>query len=127
MLLFNFPFHTFSVVYPATGKVVQLGRGWESAVAPDGPFQKQFKLTFDGMQWFTTVNGDIDFQTTPERNMGALLKFYELHLLHEKFYYDTEVYGLRIVRFAQPLNVPTTIRGGTGVVQPFDIQFRDIP
>jgi hypothetical protein len=119
MTLATFPstVHTPRHTYPP-GDQQKFGKGYQYAVKPLLPLQRTFILSFDAMQWDGPVAG-YDMQT--------LIDFYEAHELWDRFNYVHPKYGTLIVRFATPLAVPKSVKGGSGATEPFEVQLIEQP
>jgi hypothetical protein len=109
--LFNFPLHSVSSRYPGNGLTVQMGGSYTFSTKPSGPPQRMFTLRFMGMKWYWNADGSLDIYTNQPQNMGALDAFYMGAQLWQPFRYLHPVYGLLIVRFAKPLELPETHQG----------------
>lgn len=123
---FDFPYHGApSDQYPESSNVVQFGKGYRYVTTPRGPDQIIFTLSFPGMFWYVQSNGTIDRSLNENRNMAALIDFYEAHRMHQYFLYNHPSRGEIRVRFYKPLVVPKTMRSDSrrmGVTEPFDVQ-----
>ncbi len=125
--VFNFPYHLFETINPDTGYRGQFGGSYVFAAEADSPDQRQFKLTFEAMKFYTDQAGVIDDATDPLTNMMILINFYKTHKLHASFTYDHPVYGVVEVKFNKPLPEPNGIKGGDGVVGSFVVELVEIP
>jgi hypothetical protein len=130
---FNFPYHSFSTDYPVNGAKVQLGNSYEYASQPSAPPQRVFRLYFPSMIYYMTAAVDANSYPTPNvtlnptLNMGKMEAFYNAHELWKTFEYVHPVYGLKLVRFKEPLKIPAGNPGGDGTVQPFTIELIEQP
>lgn len=127
METFNFPYHSVEDRWPENSTKVQFGKGWEFASKPRGPAQLQFRLSFNGMLWFVDDAGSVDTTSNPTLNLYKLQEFYETHQLYEKFFYPHPRRGNQIVRFRQPLIIPGTLLGKSGLVDNFEIVLTQQP
>lgn len=125
MATFDF-IHTVRYKYREAGGVYPMGKGWEFRVAPSVPTTRIFTLTMTGMQWFTDTNGVVINTTSPDRNLLRLDQFYQTHQLHMTFTYPHPVFGNLTVRFDKPLEIPDAMKGGSGVVETFDIVLGEV-
>lgn len=125
METFNFPFHTLQIRYPEQPQV-KFGKGYSYGVKPLLPVMRTFLLSFNTMRWHTT-NGWVGVSAVPEptQNMKALLDFYEAHGMWRRFIYSNQVFGTTIVKFSAPLETPKSHMGGTGWVEPFELQLEE--
>lgn len=126
METFNFPYHTFETINPESGVRVQMGGGYLFNAAPDSPDQRTFKLAFEGMKYYVDSLGEADETIEPTKNMKAISEFYRAHRMHVTFLYDHPVYGLLEVKFNKPLVEPKGKKGGSGVVEAFEIELLEI-
>lgn len=124
---FNFPYHTFTTEYPESGVRMQLGNSYVFTAPPESPDQRKFNLTFPAMQYYVPTPGTVDITTNPTRNAGTLEKFYTDHKLYATFIYPHPVYGDVNVKFNKPLKIPQPVAGGSGVLNPFDVEFIEMP
>jgi hypothetical protein len=124
---FDFPFHTFSTIYPDNSTRVQLGKSYIFTSRPQGPPQRIFKLRFEGMRWFLTSEGLRDISTMPQHNLARMEDFYRGVELWKSFLWNHPLEGTKTVRFNKPLEIPEQIKGGSGVVNPFDIELLEQP
>ena len=127
LLDFDFPYHLFETVNPETGFRGQFGGNYTFTAEPDAPDQRLFKLTFDGMQFFTDGNGDLEDTTHLETNMYRMINFYKAHKLHTTFNYTHPVHGVLVVKFNKPLPEPKGIKAGNGVLEGFEVELIEIP
>lgn len=123
---FDFPYHKFETINPESGTRIQFGNSYVFTAEPDASDQRRFKLYFTGMKFFTDGSGDVDATQNPQRNMKALIDFYQDHKLHESFNYTHPVYGELVVKFYKPLPEPKGVTGGTGVVEDFEVELLEI-
>lgn len=88
--------------------------GWPFTSKPKVPYQREFKVTLDGLKWYLNVGGTaLDETTDTTRNVGRLLRFYRDHRLWDSFLYNHEYLGIIRVRFSKPVTVPKA-KGDTG-------------
>jgi hypothetical protein len=125
---FNFPAHLVSTKEPANSFRMSFGGAYVFTAAPDAPDQRVFTLYFTGMQYYQNSDGSIDSTTNAAiNNMAALYTFYKAHKLHITFIYPHPIFGNITVKFKDPLEVPKGIRGGTGVVEDFQMTMEEAP
>ena len=123
---FNFPHHTVETRYPESSFRLQFGKSYVFAGKPSAPDQRIFSLKFPTMVYYLD-GSTIDLTPNPTFNMAVLEAFYTTHRLYEKFTYPHAVLGNLIVRFHKPLIIPEGIKGGSGAVKPFDVEFMEQP
>lgn len=123
----TFPFFETELEYPDDQKRIKLGQGYTLTVQPFGPIERKFILTMNGMQRFLDSAGDVDKTIQADRNMDALLEFYEAKRLHTEWTIDIPAFGTRTVRFNRPLKMPKMMVGGFGVFPEFEIELIEVP
>lgn len=124
---FDFPMHLYEVNYVENQFRVQLGGNWQTALAPEAPEQRIFKLSFEAMRWILDPETDaIDRLASPEINIARLEDFYKDHLLHEEFIYPSNYHGDVVVRFNKPFVLPKGVPGGNGTTQGFELEFIEV-
>lgn len=83
---------------------------------------------YDGATWVLTANPSrLNILLQPEINAGRLDDFYVRHKLSKKFIYDHPLYGDVAVRFNKPLILPKGYSDGGGVIEPFELEFLEVP
>lgn len=88
--------------------------GWPFTAKPKVPYQREFKVTLQGLRWYLNVGGTaLDETTDTKKNVGRLLRFYRDHRLWDSFLYNHEYLGAIRVRFSKPVTVPKGL-GDTG-------------
>lgn len=125
--LFNFPYHRTETENPESGFRGQMGSSYVFTTPPTDPDQRKFTLSFPGQQYFLNNLDQVDETILPERNMFALIKFYQRHKLYKSFQYVHPVHGMMEVKFSKPLKEPEAIEGGNGVTKEFTIELVEIP
>lgn len=126
-MIFNFPLHAQSTKYPETGIRIQLGSSYQYAAAPVAPDQRVITLSFNTMRYIESAPGVVDITTTPEINFGRLIRFYERHKLWAVFMYPHPMFGPIPCRFNKGLQIPKGNPGGTGTLQPFELELVEVP
>ena len=106
------------VIAPEEPKVKDFN-GWDYTPTPVVPYRRSFKITLEGLRWYTNEDG-LDVTTDPEHNAGRLEKFYEEHRLHVPFVFNHEYLGLIELRFSNPLNVPKAMQNSQGLLEPLE-------
>lgn len=124
---FDFPYHQVAEDNPLPGTSVSFGGAYQFNSGPTAPLQRMFTLTMRGMKVFTDSGGNIDATTSANRNIKAFYNFWQAHYLHVSFNYTHPLHGAMLVRFGQPLKLPTPIEGGSGVYPDFTIQLIEQP
>ena len=127
MATFNFPMHKVATENPETGFRGQFGGAYVFTTPPVDPDQRVFKLTFEALQFFFDLNGNLDATQNPTYNMKALIDFYIAHKLHVSFTYEHPVHGSVEVKFNKPLSEPEGTTGGMGVVEGVELEFIEVP
>ena len=123
---FNVPFHKTRTVYPDSSPGIQLGKGYSFAAKPSGPDQRKFVLTFKSMVYYVASNGTLDIATNTPLNYGTLDKFYQDHRTYQPFIYPHPAFGNITVRFAQPLQGPDAMEGGSGATEQFEVNLIEV-
>lgn len=121
MATFPFPYFSVGDEYPESSTKVRFGRGYSFTSAPKGPDQIMFILSFEGMWFFVDEAGDVDETIEADRNMKALIDWYELYRCHAPFDFEHPLHGLVSVKFDKPL-AWKLVKNGRGLVEPFEIR-----
>lgn len=124
---FDFPYHRVMTKYPPSSLRVQFGRSYTFKSKPNAPDQRLFTLQFEGMKYYLDGLGVIDVTTSPYTNLAKLEAFYNIHKMSDEFLYPHPVYGDLVVVFSKPLEIPKGIKGGSGVVEDFELEFEEQP
>lgn len=127
MAVFPCKYFTNATKYPESGARIQFGNSYVFTAPPTAPDQRSFILTLSGMQYFVASDGSIDRSEQPERNMAVLEDFYNDHKTYLSFQFEHPVYGMLNCKFARPLEIPTGIPGGNGVLESFEVELMEIP
>lgn len=127
MATFPCTYFTYATRYPDSGTRIQFGNSYQFDAGPTAPDQRIFTLTLSGLQYFVDGGGAIDLAEEPGRNMAVLEDFYNTHKLHVAFDLPHPVHGTISCKFNRPLEVPSGIAGGGGVVQDVNIELIEIP
>lgn len=127
MATFPSTFFTYQTQYPETGTRITLGNSYQWDAMPDGPDQRIFILTFEGMSYFLNVFGGIDLVKAPNRNMAVLEAFYNTVKRATSFVFYHPIYGAVNCKFNKPLIIPQGNKGGTGTLGTFDVELIEIP
>lgn len=124
----NFPatYFTFSTRYPDRPRV-ELGGSYEYTPQPSNPMKRTLMLNLQGMCYFTNANGTLNLTVEPGRNMGLLDDFYARHEIWKRFQILHPAYGLRVVKFATPLEVPEGLKGANGLLPDFQVSLLEQP
>lgn len=123
---FDWPYHTITINYPQRGSQVKLGGNWTYATKPNAPMMRNIQLNFAMLQWFRNEAGQLSSLVEPELNLMRLEEFYLEHELYKDFIYPHELYGNLIVRFSQPIVIPSAM-GSDGVVPNIVVQLVEQP
>lgn len=123
---FPFPYYTYTTRFNDNVKQIQFGNGFTFASQPSGPPQRSFKLRMSGMAWHRQPEGGLDVLTARDTNLGRLEEFYKEVECWKPFIWQHPIYGNMLVRFLRPLDIPYQIPGGTGVVEPFELEFIEV-
>lgn len=126
----DFMLHKVKTDYQPNGFSVQFGGGYSFDTDGGYPPLKTFTLTFTGYKYYMkNINGvevvDVD-KNKSINNLGNLEAFYNRHLTHKTFEYNTPVYGKVYVRFAEPLHIPEGITDGNGVVEKMEVRLKEV-
>lgn len=96
--------------------------GWSFTSRPAVPYQRQFKLTLNGLHWYLTGTGGYDAATNPGFNARRLELFYEEHENWKTFTYTHPHLGETIeCRFANVVNVPKALPNSGGFIEPLEV------
>lgn len=95
--------------------------GWQFVAKPSTPYQRKFKITLYGIEWYTNADGTYDFTTNPNFNARALERFYERNETWCPFIFKHQHFGDITVRFDQPLTVPAGGKNGGGLCGPIEM------
>lgn len=96
-----------------------------SAVSTIG-YNKPYR--WSGTSWEVSTSSDLlNLTLQPEINAGKLEAFYNFHKLHKKFIYPHPVYGDMAVKFNRPLVIPKCNHRGGGSIEPFELEFIEVP
>lgn len=83
---------------------------------------------FSNGVWVPTTNpSKLNLFSNPEINLGLLEDFYLRHKMWKKFIYPHPIYGDLAVRFSRPLILPKGYTDGNGTVEPFELEFIEVP
>lgn len=118
---FDFPFHKLEEQFPDSGFSVKFGKSYSFNAAPDAPEQITYVLSMTGMRYYTNVDNTLNRTINPKTNILTLRDFYTTHLRYASFFYPHPVEGNKLVRFKDPLKIPTAIDGGKGILPEFQI------
>lgn len=123
--------HRAKYEYQPQGFSVQFGGGYSFSTDGGYPPLRKITLTFKGYQFYLKkVNGVevIDAEKNVNiNNMKALENFYNEHLTHKTFEYNSPLYHEPLlVKFAEPLVIPEIIEGSHGVCEPFNVVLREV-
>jgi hypothetical protein len=128
MAVFDFNHHTTTTQYPESGIRMQLGGGYMFTAGSTAPDQRILTLHFeDGMLLFRATNGTPDVTTMPSVNFYRLEQFYQAHKLAISFSYTHVLYGTGNWKFNKPLVTPKRIRGSANHLEPFTLEFLEMP
>lgn len=127
MATFNFPYHSTSTEYPASGARIQLGNSYMFSAPSPAPDQRIFKLKFNVLQYFELSPGVLNRTAFPEINLALLEDFYKAHKLHGSFIYVHPTLGRRTCKFNTPLKIPHGVQGGYGTVLDLELEFIECP
>lgn len=122
---FSFDYHTFATAYPDSGTKVQLGNSYEATTEPVAPDQRLFQLEFPEMRYQCLANGEPDLSYEPGLNLHLLDAFYRRHKLWKSFQYRHPAFGLVVVKFNKPLQIPKANKYGW--VRNLQIEFKEQP
>ena len=121
---FNFQFcpdsRTAETIAPEEPSIRDMN-GWDYTPDPVLPFRRRFKITLEGLRWYFTDAGAIDYSANPEYNAGVLESFYAGHRKHKPFFYEHEWMGVLQLRFENPLSVPKAMPNSGGLLEPLEI------
>lgn len=123
---FDFPMHSVTTRNPESGFRGQFGNSYSFTSEPTAPDQRVFGLKFPALKYYFTDNV-IDASVNPQRNMKAMIDFYQTHKLHTSFHYDHPVYGQLEVRFNKPFEEPEVALGSGGVCLNVEVELVEIP
>lgn len=123
---FPFPYYSYTTRFNENVEQVKFGNGYTFASQPSGPPQQSFKLRMQGMSWQRQPSGGLDVLTSRDTNVGRLVEFYREVECWKPFIWQHPIYGNMLVRFLRPLDIPYQIPGGSGVVEPFEIEFIEV-
>jgi hypothetical protein len=121
MDVFNFPYHKVEKAYPETGGSLKFGESYEFRSAPTAPDQVVYTLSMMGMRYYRNSNGTFNRTINPTTNILFLEDFYNTQKRYKKFQYVHDTDGTVVVRFKDPLKIPTAIEGGTGLLPEFTL------
>lgn len=127
MAVFPCTYFTIQTRYPESGIRVQFGNSYQYDVAPSAPDQRIFTLNLPGMQYFLDGGGAIDLTPEPGRNMAVLEDFYNTHKRAVSFTFNHPVLGALNCKFNRPLEIPSGIPGGGGVLNDVTVELIEIP
>lgn len=129
---------SYGTVKPLTADIL----AWQAQITPTSGPALDIKTTgapvstvgsnkpyrWDGTNW-TLSNSNIHLNITkqPEINAGRLDAFYNFHKLHKKFIFNHPIYGEIAVRFNKPLVLPKGNTNGSGSIEPFELEFLEVP
>ena len=95
--------------------------GWAFAVKPSVPYQKSFRVTLHGLQWFLNPDGTFDRLTKRQYNARVLEEFYEAKGNWDNFSWFHPHLGSMQVRFKSSVQIPAAIFNSGGVCNPVEI------
>lgn len=101
---------------------IQDFNGWDYTPEPVLPYRRRFLITLDGLRWYFTSHGTIDYERDPERNAGLLEKFYTTHRMHKPWNFHHEYLGIIEMRFNSPLNVPKALPDSGGLLDSLEVK-----
>ena len=127
MAVFPVTHFSYSTTYPESGTRVQLGQSYQFDTPPEAPDQRIFTLSLAGMAYFVDASDRIDRAYAPWRNLAVLEDFYNVHKRAIEFTLQHPVYGSVQVKFNRPLQIPTGIKDGNGVVPEFEVELIEQP
>lgn len=122
MNTFDF-YHLAPVIkFPDDQIRVKFGRNFTFTTDPLNPPERVFVLMMTGLRWSTNASGIA--VNGPEAKICAK-RFYDFYLskrMHLSFDYDLPGFGVLKVRFNKPVELPSAIPGGTGVLPDFEVE-----
>lgn len=127
MKQFLWEVHITETKYPESTFKMQLGNSYMATSAPVAPDQRTFTLSFSTMRYFMLPEGGVDVAPNVALNFGALEAFYNEHKLFKSFTYKHPVYGNVTCKFNKALDVPKPKNNGGGWLEPFTLEFIEIP
>lgn len=95
--------------------------GWFFSSKPRIPYQRKFRVTLHGLQWYTNLSGTFDTVTNPTRNARLLEMFYEANQTWDNFAWQHPNLGLLQVRFSEPVSVPPGKDNSGGLIDPVEV------
>lgn len=96
--------------------------GWSFTSRPTTPFQRRFKLTLYGLQWYLAPNGLYDATTNVNFNAHALELFYRDHEIWRPFDWTHPHFGPMVCKFDAPVIVPAAMPNSNGLIESMEIQ-----
>ena len=101
--------------------VIRDFNGWDYTPNPILPYRRRFKVTLEGLRWYTRANGSIDTGHNPDYNAYRLEDFYARHRRHKPFNLAHPWLGFLEVRFDGPVNVPKAIPNSGGLIESVEV------
>lgn len=127
MSVFPCSYFTVSTRYPESGIRINLGRSYQFDVPPEAPDQRIFTVTVQGLTWFTNADGTVNRTTNPGRNIAVLEDFYRDRRRALAFTFNHPAEGAIQVKFNRPLEIPSPISGGSGVLPDVEVELIEVP
>lgn len=103
---------------PASGMSLN---GWNFSAKPTVPYQKTFKVTLHGLQWYLNVDGTFDRLKNRTYNARVLEEFYEKMGTWDNFSWFHPHLGALQVRFKSSVIIPAAIPNSNGLCNPVEI------
>ena len=121
----DFPYHSFSTKYPDNTTRMKLGKSYTYTATSTAPPQRLITLYFDKMIVSALTPGAPDEAYERDINFSRFEAFYRRHEMHTSFQYLHMLYGMIVVKFSKPLEMPRLTRGGW--VPAFSVELEEQP
>lgn len=95
--------------------------GWNFSAKPTVPYQKSFKVTLHGLNWYLNPDGTFDRLKNRTYNARSLEEFYETHGTWANFSWFHPHLGNLQVRFKASVAIPAAIPNSGGLCNPLEI------
>lgn len=122
MATFDF-YHLAPVIkFPDDQARVKFGRRFTFVTDPIDAPERTFTLMMTGITWTTDALGQAVVGPDLKLCAKTLYDFYVTHRMHRSFDYDLPGFGVIKARFNRPVEFPSAIPGGFGVLPEFEIE-----